>query len=199
MLAQPAGLPEHIVRSLAVLESLNEQISSADAELAEIAKDDDCARRLMSVPGVGPVTAMRFLAAIDDAKRFNDGAHLASYLGLSPGENTTGFRTKRTRLTKAGPPEVRWALGQAAWNFYRRRPNDPIVRWAKCVAERRGVQIAIVALARKVALILYAIWRDGTTYEPKRGQGVAASPTVTPLPLRLGKISEDCPSAMTAN
>jgi transposase len=174
LLAHPLGLPEHIERSLKVLESLNEQIATADAELADVAIDDGCARRLMSVPGVGPVTAMRFLAAIDDAKRFSDGAHVASYLGLSPGENTTGFRTKRTRLTKAGPPEVRWALGQAAWNMYRRRPNDPVVQWAKRVAERRGVQIAIVALARKIALILYAIWRDGSTYEPQRGQRAVA-------------------------
>ena len=91
---------------------------------------------------------------------------VASYLGLIPGEKTTGFRARRTRLTQAGAPQVRWALGQAAWSRYLRRPRDPMVQWAKQVAELRGVQVAITALARKLAHLLYALWKHQTVYDP---------------------------------
>ena len=63
---------------------------------------------------------------------------------------------------------VRWTLGQACQNSWRMKPNDPLVRWAKQVAERRGRGRAIVAMTRKLAGILFALWRDGTTYDPKR-------------------------------
>jgi transposase len=125
-------------------------------------------QRSMTVPGVGPVTAARFVAAVDDVRRFPTAATVASYLGLIPGENTTGFRTKRTRLTRAGAPQVRWALGQAAWSLYRHRPSDPMVQWAKQIAARRGAQVAITALARKLAHVLYALWKHETTYDPAR-------------------------------
>lgn len=169
LLADPEGLPAHLEHVLVVLDTLREQIAAADAELKALARADLRMQRLMSVPGVGPVTAARFVAALDDVDRFPNAASVASYLGLIPGENTTGFRTKRTRLTRAGAPQVRWALGQAAWSLYLHRPKDPMVQWAKQVAARRGVQVAIMALARKLAHVLYALWKHGTTYDPARG------------------------------
>ncbi len=169
LLDDPEGLPAHLERVLVVLDTLREQIALADAELKHLAREDARMRRLMTVPGVGPVTAARFVAALDDIDRFPNAASVASYLGLIPGENTTGFHTKRTRLTRAGAPQVRWALGQAAWSAYLRRPDDPMVQWAKQVAARRGAQVAIMALARKLAHILYALWKHGTTYDATRG------------------------------
>ena len=175
LLEDAEGLPAHLEHVLVVLETLREQIALADAELRALAHEDVRMQRLMTVPGVGPVTAARFVAALDDVERFPNAASVASYLGLVPGENTTGFRTKRTRLTRAGAPQVRWALGQAAWSVYLRRPQDPMVQWAKQIAIRRGVQVAIMALARKLAHILYALWKHGTTYDAARGaQPVAA-------------------------
>jgi len=175
LLADGEGLPAHLDRVLIVLETLREQIALADDELRTIAREDARMQRLMTVPGVGPVTAARFVAAVDDIDRFPNASSVASYLGLIPGERTTGFHTKRTRLTRAGAPQVRWALGQAAWSLYLRRPQDPMVRWAKQVAARRGVQVAITALARKLAQVLYALWKHGTTYDPMHGaQPVAA-------------------------
>src|SRR5207253_8563611 len=82
-----------------------------------LAQADARMRRLMTVPGVGPVTPARLVAAVDDVNRFPDAASVAPYLGLIPGENTPGFRTQRTHLTRAGSPQVRWALGQAAWSL----------------------------------------------------------------------------------
>jgi transposase len=175
LLDDAEGLPAHLERVLVVLDTRREQIALADAELKTLAQEDVRMRRLMTVPGVGPVTAARFVAALDDVDRFPTAASVASYLGLIPGENTTGFRTKRTRLTRAGAPQVRWALGQAAWSLYLHRPRDPMVQWAKQVALRRGAQVAITALARKLAHVLYAMWKHGTSYDPARGaQPVAA-------------------------
>jgi transposase len=167
--ADVEGLPGHVERVLVVLEALREQIDEADRELKTLAQEDIRMRRLMTVPGVGPVTSTRFVAALDDVHRFPDAASVASYLGLIPGENTTGFRTKRTHLTRAGSPQVRWALGQAAWSLYRHRPKDPMVQWAKQIATRRGPQVAITALARKLAHVLYAMWKHETTYDSTRG------------------------------
>jgi transposase len=175
LLDDPEGLPAHLERILVVLETLREQIAQADTELNVLAREDVRMRRLMTVPGVGPVTAARFVAALDDVDRFPNAASVASYLGLIPGENTTGFRAKRTRLTRAGAPQVRWALGQAAWSLYLHRPHDPMVQWANQVAARRGKQVAIMALARKLAHVLYAMWKHGTTSDPARGaQPIAA-------------------------
>ena len=169
LLADAEGLPAHLDRLLTVLEVLSGQIADADVELKELTANDERMQRLMTVPGVGPVTAARFVAAIDQVDRFPDASSVASYVGLIPGEKTTGFRTRRRRLTRAGAPQVRWALGQAAWSCYLRRPKDPMVQWAKQIAERRGAQVAIMALARKLSHVLYALWKHQTTYDPARG------------------------------
>lgn len=166
-LAVPDGVPECVERLLIVLESINEQIAKADEELLALAENDPICKRLMSVPGVGPVTSMRFVAAIDDAMRFATAHAVESYLGLTPGENSSSERKQRTGITKAGPPAVRSALVQAAWNLRRTRPQDPIAIWANGIEQRRGKFIATVALARKIAGILFAIWRDGSVYSPQ--------------------------------
>ena len=168
LLEDPEGLPAHLERVLVALETVSAQIAEADTELRVLAETDGRMARLMTVPGVGPVTSARFVAAIDDISRFPTAATVASYLGLVPGENTTGFRTKRTRLTRAGAPQVRWALGQAAWSLYIRRKTDPMVLWAKQIAARRGSQVAIMALARKLAHVLYALWKHEVSYDPSR-------------------------------
>jgi len=168
-LALPEGLPEAVDRLLKALDSLNEQIARADQELLELAEGDPICKRLMSVPGVGPVTSMRFVAAIDDVSRFATAHAVESYLGLTPGENSSSDRKQRTGITKAGPAAVRGALVQAAWNVRRTRPKDPIVVWAAGIEQRRGKFVATVAVARKLAGILFAIWRDGSVYSPQRG------------------------------
>jgi transposase len=174
-LAREAGLPLHIDRLLVSIEQLTIQICAADKEVAQLAKDDPVARRLMTVPGVGPVTALRFVAAIDENQRFRSAHAVESYLGLVPGEYSSSGRQERLSITKAGPASVRWVLVQAAWSMRRTCPSDPAVLWAAEVEKRRGRRVAIVALARKLAGILHAIWRDGTSYEPARGAALVGS------------------------
>jgi transposase len=163
------NVPPHVERLLVLIEALDVQILDADKEIRQLVKSNEICRRLMTVPGVGPNTALRFVATIDEIKRFGTAHDVQSYLGLTPGENSSSSRVQRTRLTKAGSPQMRFLLVQAAWSARRCAPSHPIVKWAGQIAERRGNQIASVALARKLAGILFAIWRDGTTYLPLHG------------------------------
>lgn len=164
-----AALPGCIERLLISIETLSAQILAADKELEQEAGGDAVCTRLMSVPGVGTVTALRFAATVDRIGRFEDAHSLQSYLGLVPGEHSSGERTRRLGITKAGATATRIVLIQAAWTVRRHRKNHPMARWAAEIEKRRGKHIAAVALARKIAGVLYAIWRDGTTYNPFRG------------------------------
>jgi len=160
-------VPDAVERVLHVIEALTGQIRAADAALTALAQEDAVCRRLMTVPGVGPVTAVRFAAAVDDVQRFPRASAVQSYLGLVPGEDSSAERRRITGITKAGPSRVRWTLIQAAWCVRRLRPQDPAVQWARRVESRRGRPVAAVAWARKLAGILYALWRDGTVYDPQ--------------------------------
>lgn len=165
-------LPAYVDRQLRMIDLLNQELAEADRELAAAAKADPIARRLMTVPGVGPSTSIRFVAALDEISRFSGAHAVESYLGLVPGEDSSSERRRRTSITKAGPPALRWCLVQAAWAARRARRADPMQRWADAIEKRRGTRVAVLALARKLAGILYAIWRDGTEYDPHRSGAV---------------------------
>jgi transposase len=164
----PGGLPEAIEHLLMTIQLLNERIALADKELTRLSEEHPVCKLLMTIPGVGPVSSLRFVAALDQVERFPSAHAVQAYLGLVPGENSSSTRKQRTGITKAGPPRVRWALVQAAWSFRRCSKNDPLVAWTIEVEKRRGKKVAITALARKLAGVMYAMWRDGKRYEPGR-------------------------------
>jgi transposase len=165
-------VPDFVERQLKAVEALNELIDQADEQLKALAESDPTCRLLMSMPGVGPVTAVRFSSAIDNPHRFQSAHALESYLGLTPGEDSSSDRKRLTSITKAGSTAVRWTLVQAAWVARRYRRNDPMVQWELALESRRGRPIAIVALARKMAGILWAMWKTGKKYDPNRGASV---------------------------
>ena len=167
--------PPFVENLLETIEHLAEQIATADKELATKAEAESICRRLMTVPGVGPVTAMRFLATLDQVERFGDAHQLESYLGLVPGEHSSGDRKRSTSITKAGSPKMRWTLIQACWVARRVAKRDPMIQWAMEVEKRRGKKIAIVALARKMAGVMFAIWRDGSVYDPQGASNAGTS------------------------
>jgi transposase len=166
-----ADLPNYVERQLRVVEGLTSEIDEAEKELELQAEQDDICRRLMTVPGVGPLTALRYVSTLDDVSRFANAHQVESYLGLVPGESSSSERQQRLSITKAGPPALRWVLVQAAWALRRCRQSTavPLQLWALRIEQRRGKRIATVALARKLAGLLYAIWRDGTEYDGSRG------------------------------
>jgi transposase len=155
----------HLDRILQTIEGLNEQLAAMDKELITVAKQDAVCKRLMTVPGVGPVIAVRFMAVVDQPERFHSAHHLMSYLGLTPGENSSSMRVQRTGITKAGASDLRWALIQGAWSMMRLQGSDPMMKWATALAKRRNRFVAVTALARKLAGVLWAIWTQGTTYQ----------------------------------
>ena len=166
---QNIAIPGFVARQLETIEQLHAQILKADRELEELANGDAVCVRLMTVPGVGPVTAVRFAAAIDDVQRFTSAHDVASYFGLVPCERQSGDRRQRTGITKAGSPKVRWALVQAAWVARRTAKDDPMVQWSLALERRHGRRaVAVVALARKMAGLLFALLRDGSVYDATR-------------------------------
>ena len=166
--ACPAPLPPAIERQLVTIEQLTVQVRAADRDVALAAEAMDVCRHLTTVPGIGPTTALRYVAALDTVTRFASAHAVEAYLGLTPGEQSSSGRQRRLGITKAGPRAVRSLLVQAAWAARRAAPNDPLIRWARAVERRRGRKTATVALARKLAGILYALWRDQTDYTPIR-------------------------------
>jgi transposase len=163
-----SALEALIAPVLALLAPLNEQIDKLDAQVANRARDDDRARRLMTAPGVGPVTAVAFVATVDRVTRFRNAHQLESYVGLVPREWSSSETQRKGSITKAGNTRMRWLLVEAAWCVLRRKkkPETAVLRdWADQVARRRGSHVAAVALARRLAGILYAMWRDETEYD----------------------------------
>jgi len=160
------SLREEIAPLVVLLQSLNEQIKRADEKLAQIVKEDQVTSRLCTVPGVGPVTATSFVSTLDEVTRFAGAKQARAYLGLVPSERSSGERLQRGHISKAGPGRARHMLVEAAWTILRRGnvTNAALHEWAKRIALRRGARIAAIALARKLAGILYAMWRDGTRF-----------------------------------
>ena len=157
-----------IAPMLELLTPLNEQIEKLDAQVAIQARQDEQSRRLMTVRGVGPVTALAFVATVDRVERFRDAHQLESYIGLVPREWSSSETQRKGSITKAGNTRMRWLLVEAAWCILRRKkkPETSLLRdWADQIARRRGSHVAAVALARRLGGILYAMWRDGTDYD----------------------------------
>jgi transposase len=163
----PAPLVQEIAPLMSLLGPLNEQIDAANGRLIALARSDPIVPRLRTIPGVGPVTAVAFVAALDEVTRFKSAHQVQAYLGLVPSEYSSGERQLRGRITKRGNSRVRWLLVEAGWRVL--RSSDPAAAplraWAERIALRRGKRIAVVALARRLAGILYAVWRDEATYQ----------------------------------
>src|SRR5262249_37156424 len=116
--------------------------------------------------GVGPVCALSFAAAIDDPTRFRRSRDVAAYFGLTSKRRQSGTSIDiQGRISKAGDPSVRHALYEAASAMLTRyRGTTAIKRWGQAIAQRRGHQKAVVAVARKLACVMHAMWADGTDY-----------------------------------
>jgi transposase len=162
------ALPAYVEAQLRVIEAISDEIKRSNDELKKLCVLDPLCVRLMTVPGVGVVTALRFVATVDDISRFESAHKLESYLGLVPGEHSSSERQCRLGITKAGSTTMRWTLTQAAWSIIRSAKDTALKRWATAIEQRRGKRIAVVAVARKIAGILFAIWRDQSVYDPQR-------------------------------
>jgi transposase len=149
---------------LELLDSLSKQIDQVDAKLDTLGAEDHRVRLLRTVPGVGPRLAETVVAHLDDPHRFKTAGQVASYAGLVPKQFDSGTMKRSGRITRRGPTLLRSMLVEVAWMVYMRN------RWAQEFVRRisRGIasrkKIAIVALARKLLVMLWAMLRDNTPW-----------------------------------
>jgi transposase len=156
-----------------VLTPVNAQIVAADRRLAALAKADATVALLATAPSVGPITASAVVATVDDITRFRSAHQFEAFLGLVPAERSSGEKRRIGRITKAGNTRVRYLLVEAGWRILRSKGAETVAlrAWGRTIAARRGQRIAVVALARRLAGILYAMWRDGRPYDPSTLRG----------------------------
>ena len=162
-------VPARLVR-LAVPPALAETLAPLARQVAVLTTeirvaDDAVVARLQSVPGIGLIVATTFRAFVDTSDRFDHAGQVSAAIGLVPCEDSSAERRQRGHITKAGPRELRSLFVQAAWVCWRNPHSGTLRAWVDRLAARRGRRIAVVALARRLSRILFAIWRDGTTFD----------------------------------
>jgi transposase len=122
-------------------------------------------RRLLSVPGVGPIVALTYATGVDDPSRFIHSRDLGPHFGLTPRKYASGEIDRSGSITKAGDGAVREVLVQAALTLLTRVHRwSALKAWGVAVAKRRGLRRAIIAVARKLAIIMHRMWADTTTF-----------------------------------
>jgi transposase len=140
-----------------------------------IVREDAVCRKLMTVPGVGPLVAVTFKSAVDDPRRITKSKAVGALFGLTPKKYQSGEKDITGGITRAGDGMVRTALYEAANVLLSRITRfSKLKRWGMDVAKRRGSKRAKVALARKIGVILHRMWVDGTTYRWREAKLIAA-------------------------
>lgn len=151
-------------------EALSRSIRELDRKLAEREREEPRAARLQTIPKVGRIAALTFLAAVDDVDRFGSSRKLVGYSGLAPTVRQSGERTEYGSISRQGRRELRAVWVQIAHlvAIDRHRATQPLRTWFNRVARRRGKKTATVALARKLLVIAYHLLREETEYDPAR-------------------------------
>lgn len=154
-------------------EELMERQRETDRDLKLLAMDNDVCRRFMEIPGIGPICALTFYAAIGEPHRFSRATDVGAFLGLTPKLHQSGLSLRTGRISKMGHTATRTSLVQSSVRFMtiEKKAGDlasNLFRWNERLATRRGRGKARVALARKLATIMLAMWRNGERYDPDR-------------------------------
>jgi transposase len=176
----PVEEAETVAACLRHVEFLDREIAAVDALIAKQALESEEVRRLMTVPGVNVICAQTFLAAVGDIRRFPTSRKLVGYLGLDPRVRQSGSApAKGGRISKQGSPQARWALVEAAWSVVQQ--PGPLHAFYERIRSRRGHQIAVVASARKLAVLFWCLLTSGEDYAHQQ-------PSLTAKKLRLLEI-----------
>ncbi len=148
------------------LHALDQEIACSDRTIAAMARDDEMARQLMTIPGLGPVTASAMAASVQNVSAFSGPREFAAFLGLTPRQNSSGGKERLGRVSKKGNRYLRKLLVVGAHAvLYHRKPHEDALRsWAKKLMQTKPFKLVAVALANKMARIAFAIMRGKTTY-----------------------------------
>ena len=169
----PAGLQNSLRPLLEEVESLTEKIQALDQQVEQIARTDYPETRLLrQVSGVGSLIALTFVLTVEDRERFPKSRDVGCYVGLRPRQGDSGESEPQLRITKEGDPYLRKLLVQGAHCIMGRRgPDTDLKRWGLKLSARGGKNAkkrAVVAVARKLAILLHRLWVTGEVYEPLR-------------------------------
>jgi len=165
VLVEPLLLVRRVVR---------EQIDVLHRRLLAIVRDDEVCKRLMTIPGVGPVVALTYRVTVDVPSRFRNARAVGAAFGLTPSKHQSGESNRTGGISRCGDEMMRAMLYEAAQILLVRSTRWSWLKaWAMKIARRRGVKKAIVALARRLAVIMHRIWMDGTEFRWTR-EAVAA-------------------------
>src|SRR3712207_5707342 len=157
-----------------------DRVAALEAEIAAHARRDDTARRLATIPGIGPITASLVAATVGDGiAAFKSARHFAAWLGLVPKQHSTGGKTRLGRITKTGSREIRrlLALGATSMVYRAARWNSAAGAWTRGLLERRPARLATVALANEMARIAWALMTREEVYQAKGRAAAAAEAT----------------------
>ena len=159
---------------LIVRRVLREQLGILHRRLLAIVRNDAVCRRLMTVPGVGPVVALTYRATVDVPSRFRNSKAVGAVFGLTPSKHQSGESNRTGGISRCGDEMMRMMLYEAAHIMLVRSAKWSWLKaWAIQIARRRGMKKAIVALARRLAVILHRIWVDGTEFQWTREAAAA--------------------------
>ena len=150
------------------LKELDRQIGEQDRRMERLAQQNELSRRLIEIPGIGPVTATAVAADIGEGKLYRNGRDYAASLGIVPRQHSSGGKSQLLGISKRGNRYLRTLLihgARAVLNTIERK-TDPLSRWLKALKQRRGANIAAVALANKNARIIWALANSGAGYRP---------------------------------
>ena len=150
---------------LAILATMLKELARLTKQVHDIVRGEEVCRRLMSVPGVGPITALAFRATIDRPDRFRRSRDVGAHLGLTPARYQSGETDIQGKISRCGDELARTALYEAAHTLLvRSRKWSSLRAWGMKIAKHRGMARARVAVARKLAVILHRLWSDGTEF-----------------------------------
>jgi transposase len=159
---------------LVVRRVLREQIAVLHRRLLALVRDDEVCRRLMTIPGVGPVVALTYRATVDVPARFRKSKSVGAVFGLTCSRDQSGERDHPGAISRCGDEMMRAMLYEAAQSMLVRSTRWSWLKaWAMQIAKRRGMKRAIVALARRLAVIMHRIWVDGTEFRWTREAAAA--------------------------
>lgn len=163
----PPGLLEGVQPLLCSIAALNDSIEERNQAVRQSAANDPVVCLLQTVPGVGPISASAFVSSVADPQRFPSGRAVGAYLGLVPRLYESGKTSRRGSITKHGNSQARWALTMAANGLLRSKTDSHLQRWARELVERVGRKKACVAVARKLAAVMWAVWKSGKPFDPR--------------------------------
>ena len=151
------------------------QVAALDRELRRLVAQDPTLQRFVTVPGVGPVTAVAFLSVIDAQERFKHALDVGPYFGLTPTRHQSGEIDRQGRISKCGVTFTRTCLYEAVNGLLTKVQRfSPLKAWGVRLVKRIGAHKARAAVARKIAVILHCIWTDGTEFWWSREEAKAA-------------------------